>query len=363
MKNLYNSAVSYCSKLLFIFSLLFSFKSNAQESMRANLYVMDASGPVLMDGNLTEYNSAYSNDVDIYDAWKMSNPGANFSIYRTPINLAVERRNLVKDADTTFFRIWNMPKATYNIKFTISNMDNHGLHCFVKDNYLRTETPVALDKPTDYEFTINTDPGSYAEMRFQLIFGKDIPAPVEVSFEDTKATRKGKDILVNWKVANEITILSYIIEHSNNGINFSSHGEVISNKNNVTTKAYDYSDVSVPVAANYYRVKAVNTLGRTQYSAVVKVQEAGLVPAINIYPNPVISKTVQLQFDNVNAGKYNVVLVHNNGMQQPLASFILSETQRNGSVSLPKNLAPGIYRLIFTGANDIKIVKTINVIE
>lgn len=362
MKNLYKAAISGCSKLVLIFLLFSSFKTEAQQSMRANLYILDATGPILMDGNFTEYNNVYSNDVDIYDAWKMANPGANFGIFRSNYNLAVERRNVISNTDTTFFRMWNMPKTAYIIKFTLANMGRTGMHCFLKDSYLGTQTEVDLNAVTDIGFSVNEDPASVAETRFQLIYVVDAPAPVEVSFKSVQADRTGADVLVKWDVSNEITVLSYTVEYSTDGINFTGLDQLIADHSNTNIRSYSYRHLSVPVGTNFYRIKATNTGSRVQYSTVVKVKERYAASGISVYPNPVINKIVQLGFENVPAGTYRIVLLYNNGVQQPLVSIQLTEGQRNGSVNLPQNLAPGIYRLQFTGPGNTRIIKTINVL-
>ena len=94
MKTFYNPAVYCCSKIILFLFLLLPIQLSAQESMRANLYIVDVNGLTLVDGNLTNYNNIYSNNVDIYDGWKMANPGINFGILRSGFNLSVERRSI-----------------------------------------------------------------------------------------------------------------------------------------------------------------------------------------------------------------------------------------------------------------------------
>ena len=158
MKNLYALTAIRCSKIISILLLFFSFSSNAQELMRANIFMVDASGVTLMDGNLTNYDNIYSNAVDIDDAWKMTNPGVNFGILRDGYNLVVERRSIIDGSDTTFFRMWNMPQHNYRIKFMLKNLDHPGLTAVLKDKFLNTQTNIKLNDTTYYDFTINTNP-------------------------------------------------------------------------------------------------------------------------------------------------------------------------------------------------------------
>jgi hypothetical protein len=73
----------------------------------------------------------------------------------------------------------------------------------------------------------------------------------------------------------------------------------------------------------YYGVRATDFSGARLYSPIirsVKQSEQG----INVYPNPVVNKTVQLQFSNLPSGRYNILLLSSNGMQYKLPSLVLS---------------------------------------
>jgi hypothetical protein len=105
------------SILLAVCGLLVSHTGYAQETMRANLYVVNNSVPTLIDGNLTIYNSSFSNAVDWDDAWKLTNAGENFGIIRSNTTLVIERRSLIGLTDTTTFRMWNIQQRNYQIQF------------------------------------------------------------------------------------------------------------------------------------------------------------------------------------------------------------------------------------------------------
>lgn len=362
MKKIYKPAVSYCKRSIFFILLVFSFTSKAQESMRANLYSVDAAGTTLMDGNFTEYNDIYSNSVDMYDAWKMTNPGVNFGILRSDINLAVERRSIFTKNDTTFFRMWNMPQKNYSIKFMLKNFSQQGMHCFMNDSYLNNQTPINLNDTTNFSFTVNADPASSAEMRFQLVYAFDVVAPVDVDFLAIHAVRNANDIIVQWDVIHEQSIQSYTVQYSMDGINFNDLSFATPYNTSPTAKTYYYTNTTVPRGDHYYRIKAIRIDGNIQYSTIARISERNSGFDINVYPNPVVHKTVQLQFGNIPAGTYQPVLVYSNGMKQTLPSFQLNELQSSGSLSLPQNIVPGIYHLQFIGPGNIRIVKNIRVL-
>jgi len=344
MKTLYPTSTRLRALMFVIFS--FPFFLNAQELMRANLYVLDANGATLVDGNLTNYNNIYSNTVDMYDAWKMNNPGINFGILRNGQTLVVERRSLLTDTDTTFFRMWNLPKYNYGIRFDLRNLDHPGMSAFVKDTYLNTLTIVKLNDTTWYNFTIDANAASTAQLRFQLIYSKKEQEIIPVSFTGLHLKSKRNGVLVEWSVLNERSVESYNVEHSTDNRNFSSIQQVTS-QNTTPANTYNYFDVDPVPGSNFYRIKAVRTDKSFQYSDVAR-----LAPlksnSISIFPNPVTNKTFQLHFYNHVAGTYKLQIV--NKMGQVVYKNIAKVTGKNfiKSIELGSVIRPGIYQLHIT---------------
>ena len=361
MKNIYKRFFLFCSKVITVFLIVFPVAVDAQESMRANLFVVDAGGTILVDGNLTNYSDIYSNTVDINDGWKMTNPGINFGILREGYNLVVERRSIIRASDTTFFRMWNLPQNHYQVKFMLTKLDHRGLKAFIKDKYLNTETPVKLNDTTYYDFSIDANTGSADQMRFQLIYGPVFSGPAEVNFTGIKATRKEKDVMLEWSLTKEIYLNSYTIQHSPDGNDFHDIYQYAPG-NNPVSETYTYTDTEALAGDNFYRIKVFNMAGQVQYSTVAKVSALGTIPSINVYPNPIANKTIQLQFNNLPDGKYSISVVNNNGISQQLPALQLEPGQSTKSVLLPQKLAPGIYNLLFIGPGNSRITKVIVVL-
>ena len=361
MKNLYSFAAHHYLKIFagILFSLPVTAK--AQESMRVNLYVMDASGNVLVDGNLTNYNNIYSNAVDINDAWKITNPGINFGIVREGYNLVVERRSIIGRNDTTFFKMWNLPQYTYQMKFMLKNLNHPNLTAFLKDSYKSTQTAIALNDTTYVNFTVNSDANSSSEKRFQLIFKTAPPAPVDVDFARVDAQRNGKDVMLEWAVMNEVTVESYVVEYSTDGVSFNElRQQQADNSVALTTYNYEYPETST--GDLYYRIKALNTGGKVQYSRTAKVDALVSTTSIDVYPNPVMNKTVQVKLNNLPAGNYSVVLLYNNGSRQQLKTMQANGNQSLQTINLPQQIASGVYQLMFVCPGKPTITKVISVL-
>jgi hypothetical protein len=272
MKTLYTLKAVSCYILLFIFLVSFSGTVSAQRSMRANLYVVSSTGEMtIADGNYTEYADIYSNNVDVNDIIKMVNPEINFGILRADTTLVIEKRNINNSTDTTFFRMWNMPRKNYRLRLIISGVFQPDMLAFIKDDHLNTLSPVSLNGTTDIDFTVDTSLGSVMETRFKLFFHEK--------------------------------------------------------------------------------------------PAVVVNPDTLVLDGINIYPNPISNKTMQIHFGKQPAGKYNLNLVSANGKQQQLVSLDVIASQKNYPVQLPQSLSSGIYRLRVTGPQNLTLVKTILVVN
>lgn len=362
MKKHYSRVALRCRQSSLILLLFITLTTSAQESMRANLFIVDPGGLTLVDGNLTNYNNMYSNEVDINDAWKMANPGINFGIYRSATNLVVERRSIYNSSDTTYFRMWNMQQKNYRIKFMLKNLNHPGMYGFVKDNYLNTVTQIGLNDTTYFDFSVTAVPASAAELRFQLIYGPQLggTGAVPVNITGLKATRKDKDVLVEWNVVNESSIASYTVEYSADGRHFKPLNEVAA-LNTPVAKTYNYIDHSNGATA-FYRIKANNLGGKTEYSNIARLNAIGSTADISVYPNPVVNKTAQLQMTKMAAGRYNITLLSSDGVQYPLSSIQVTGSQSSHSLTLPYTLVPGIYQMKIIGTDNKPVIKKIQVL-
>src|SRR5438128_1048236 len=76
------------------------------ESISSSLYLLNANGStVLADGNLVEFDNSFNAGVDFYDAMKFTNINENFGLLRDGVILAIERRPIIGQQDTLFFKL------------------------------------------------------------------------------------------------------------------------------------------------------------------------------------------------------------------------------------------------------------------
>lgn len=341
-----------------------SFQSYAQVRMRANLHIVASNGTsTLMDGNMTNYSSSYSNAVDGYDIWKMSNFGENFGILRSTANLVIERRSLISVSDTTYFRMWNVQQRNYRIQVITENLHASNFIAFVRDSYLNQDFPIDLNDTTNVDFTVNAIAGSAAANRFKLIYvnlsasGSTLP----VTFTGITASRKNNNIQLSFSIANETNMDHYMVQHSNDGRTFSDLSRV-DVAGTGTSKTYQATDVQTATATHFYRIKGISIGGKEQFSSIAKVSASSIEASIQVYPNPIANKRMQLELNNTVAGTHQLVAIGNNGQRFVLPAIKLTGTQQLQTVQLPAQIAPGIYQLQVTAPDATVMVKTIIVL-
>ncbi|MFT3908128.1 MAG: T9SS type A sorting domain-containing protein [Ferruginibacter sp.] len=216
---------------------------------------------------------------------------------------------------------------------------------------------------SSYTFNITTDAGSYAGNRFYVIFDQAPP----VAIIAITATRNNNTVAVNWRVEHEAGITQYELQKSTDGNNFSTISLTDPFGNNTGTFNYTALDQN-PSRTNYYRVKGLKTDGTQIYSAVVRVgsggdgiivgknQNAGShiaateTPAtekagINIYPNPVVDKILNVQFLNQVKGTYKLELVNKLGQTVYSGTATVNGINQSESIHLNANIVAGIYQL------------------
>jgi hypothetical protein len=183
-------------------------------------------------------------------------------------------------------------------------------------------------------------------------------APLPLTFTSIKATKKNKDILVEWTIENETNMKQYEVERSSDGIHFAKTATVVA----VNQKKVDYSwlDENASTGYNYYRIKSIDINGQTSFTPIVKVLATKTVPGITIYPNPIINGMINLYFTNQPKGIYHVSIINSSG--QVIVSKAIDRKEGNGieTLTLGNRLPQGIYQVkIILPAGGVKVFEII----
>lgn len=308
--------------------------SSFYASFRTNLYATAPDGSsVLMDGTLTQYDTSYSNNVDGMDARKLSNPSEDLGMLRNNIVLIIERRHTIQDADSIFFKMWNMRPVAYRLDLIAYNLNVPGRVGLIQDKFLHTSTVLSLNDTTHFSFTATSDLASQATDRFMVVFGSPSFGVMPITFISQKALRQDNLVNVEWKTANETGISKYEIERSVNGNYFEKISGI--KADNKTSNSYTWTDENPASGYNYYRIGSVSLDEKISYSAVMKLFMGAGAPVMRLYPNPAAPGNLNLKMVNQQPGIYSVKLLNAFGQ------VVLARSFYSGSGSSVENLKPG----------------------
>jgi hypothetical protein len=114
-------------------------------------------------------------------------------------------------------------------------------------------------------------------------------AVLPMKFGVVNGKRNGAQVLISWEVTNEKNVTNYIIERSNNGLDFFTAGIVSKKPGNGDIGKYNFSDASAGTEAIvFYRIKAPGANEQTFLSKVVTIQTGFAEGALDISPVPAI---------------------------------------------------------------------------
>ncbi len=99
--------------------------------------------------------------------------------------------------------------------------------------------------------------------------------------------------MLNWKTSDEENVDRYVVEHSYNGISFTTTGSVVAN-NNTGVNNYTYTDKGLAAGIHYYRIRRIDKDGKSEYSDTRTLRITTSGANVVIRPNPVAGSILQL---------------------------------------------------------------------
>lgn len=156
--------------------------------------------------------------------------------------------------------------------------------------------------------------------------------------------------LVKWTIGQQQNGLTFIVERSVNGVNFTAIGNV----SGTTATAYSFTD-NQPVlnGKNYYRIRQVDVSGRETYTEIRWVKFGSDVK-MEVYPNPATNYVNIIVSDMGNTSKLWAELFTMNGQK------ILTQKLDNGINQVNVSpVAAGTYQFRIVSGNETIETKTI----
>lgn len=170
-----------------------------------------------------------------------------------------------------------------------------------------------------------------------------ISFPLALNFSSLYGIVNDASIEIKWAMQNDADILSYEVQKSGNGLNFTTTGTVISQQTG-TANNYYYKDVAPLIGTNYYRIKANYNNSTINLSNVIRLYFETVANSILIYPNPTANILIA-RLAGISKSNYQLSVLNSGGqtiLTMPLAHNGIDETLH---INLPQTLAKGVYWL------------------
>lgn len=162
------------------------------------------------------------------------------------------------------------------------------------------------------------------------------PLPVKILY--FKAFREETSIRLEWCTTYEKDFNFFTIERSKNGTIFQSRAKIYSETNNASQNTeYEFTDELPFGGLSYYRLKATDLNGISEYHGIIAVRMDVKGPEILLYPNPSVENYIMVSFsgDKETYFKINSItgIIFEKGILQPGVNQIQFEN----------NIKPGFY--------------------
>jgi hypothetical protein len=174
-----------------------------------------------------------------------------------------------------------------------------------------------------------------------------------INDKSVKASLATTGIRVEWSASDEENAVLYEIEKSVDGIVFEKIYSVVPAGNKTETK-YQWIDEKPFKGNNFYRIKETLNTGKYDYSSVAKLFFANNQSGIAVYPNPVLSGTVNIQFNNIPAGNYKLKFINTTGQVIELLNLSNAGGSASQTINLSQKISKGLYKLEISGSNPLK---------
>ncbi len=174
-------------------------------------------------------------------------------------------------------------------------------------------------------------------------------APLPVKLGTVSAFAKNNGVSVEWTALTELSLSKYVVERSQDGLNFTAIGSVTA-RNSTDVTSYTFFDAAPATGNNYYRLKSVDIDAKFTYSSIMKVNLENVSAGFTLFPNPVRGGSVSFQSAELAKGSYTVKVISVSGQQVYAQQFNHNGGAVSQSLQLPQSVKTGVYTLLLENA-------------
>ena len=170
-----------------------------------------------------------------------------------------------------------------------------------------------------------------------------ISSPLSVNFSGFSSFVTDDDIKLKWSMQNDVDIIRYEVEKSENGLNFFALISTASRRQ-AGNSIYLSNDVNPVFGTNFYRVKAIYDNGVVNLSPIIRAYYGKVGNTLLIYPNPV-GKELNIRLAGIGKGNYRLSVLALSGQQLVSIPYFHDGMDKTIKIKLPETVTNGIYRL------------------
>ena len=163
-----------------------------------------------------------------------------------------------------------------------------------------------------------------------------------VSMLSFTAQAKNESVLINWAATNEQDLNNYLVQKSNNGLDWTDIRTVP--RGDAAVNNYFITDPAKNAAVVYYRLKQVQRTGQPLYSKVLKLRP-GIAGSGNIVNNNIVREVVNMQITAPSNDNYTIEVFTVNGSKIKQQQLPVYAGFNAVSVAMPATAASGLYVL------------------
>ncbi|MBC5772970.1 T9SS type A sorting domain-containing protein [Pontibacter sp. KCTC 32443] len=157
---------------------------------------------------------------------------------------------------------------------------------------------------------------------------------------------ENKTVILDWETQTEDELSHFVIERSENGVDFTEIGTVEAKGNSTTLLAYTFTDAKPINGTGYYRLRIVKMNNAFTYSHIVTIHAGRATSSLfYVYPNPVQGGEVNVEVDSLVPDE-RVVYILSSMTGKTIGTEemqVNSEGILNFKINVPEHLSAGIY--------------------
>lgn len=179
-----------------------------------------------------------------------------------------------------------------------------------------------------------------------------------IELERIWAEVAGNDINIYWTTASETDNMGFELERSTDATNFERIEWIEGQGNSSVSTDYKYTDTNVNEnVVYYYRVKAIETSGKEEYSPIVSASLGGDSSGVQVFPNPIRQNNESLSLLAISDGNSEINIFNETG--QLMFSYQFSGLKGEIINFAVPPFAAGMHLVTITNGEYIKRTKLI----